>query len=492
MTAPMPPGPPPGPYAGYAVPPPAENRDRRTIIILISVLVVLLIGAVTAVVVLSGNNKAAASDVSLESNLQPGPDPYSPSVVATPPAPTTPSTTAATPTTAPAPTTTIPPYSVPPASSTGIRSYVGGQPGLYGGTRNYHSCDPERMITYLYENPAKLAAWADVEGISTTQVRSYITSLTSVLLRTDTWVTNHGYANGHATTRSAVLQAGTAVMVDTYGVPRAKCYCGNPLTPITRYYTPHYTGTPWYGWNPSTVVVIQQNITVINKITIIDIYTGRPFDRPTGTDGTTDKDPTGTTPTTTTAPSTTAVATTTTTPATTAPTTLPTVTAPPTAPPTTPPQPTDIGPWNLAAHYNLHWSTNTGTAGWNSPMDISSGHSASGTGSGNASVDGICIATGTGQTVATWNAQISFRVAITGQSDGQRFSLNASRISANLDSLTYSDETPPQVADCRRQAQAGYTSFVDGLLGNFGMSASSGATSRIGGSNTPGEVVITR
>jgi hypothetical protein len=45
-----------------------------------------------------------------------------------------------------------------------------------------------------------------------------------VLLRSDTVVTNHGFANGCSTTIPAVLQAGTAVLVDDKGVPVTKCY----------------------------------------------------------------------------------------------------------------------------------------------------------------------------------------------------------------------------------------------------------------------------
>src|SRR2546429_115073 len=72
---------------------------------------------------------------------------------------------------------------------------------------------------------------ASVEGIEPNDIATYVASLTPVILTSDTLVTNHGYANGHATTLRSVLQAGTAVMVDNTGVPRVKCNCGNPLTP---------------------------------------------------------------------------------------------------------------------------------------------------------------------------------------------------------------------------------------------------------------------
>src|SRR3954451_24161950 len=41
----------------------------------------------------------------------------------------------------------------------------------------------------------------------------------TVVLRSDTYVTNHGWNAGHVTAWPAVLQAGTAVLVDRHGNP---------------------------------------------------------------------------------------------------------------------------------------------------------------------------------------------------------------------------------------------------------------------------------
>jgi hypothetical protein len=80
-----------------------------------------------------------------------------------------------------------------------------------------------------------------------------------------------------------VLQAGTAVLVDNYGVPRARCACGNPLLPPRSVSAaPSYTGTRWPGFSPTNVTVIVKNTTVINVITIIDVNTGQPLGRKTG------------------------------------------------------------------------------------------------------------------------------------------------------------------------------------------------------------------
>jgi hypothetical protein len=50
------------------------------------------------------------------------------------------------------------------------------------------------------------------------------------VLRAATSVTDHPYTDGAFVERPAVLAAGTAVLVNSYGEPTVKCYNGNPLT----------------------------------------------------------------------------------------------------------------------------------------------------------------------------------------------------------------------------------------------------------------------
>jgi hypothetical protein len=179
------------------------------------------------------------------------------------------------------------------------------------------------MVTFLRQNPGQAAAWAGVLGIRVADIPTYVASLTPVILRSDTYVTNHGYANGRATPIPAVLQAGTAVLVDKYGFPVTKCYCGNPLTRPPTYPQPRYTGTPWGSFTPTTITIIQQTTVIIDVFTLVDPRTGAIFERPRGTDGGRDV-PTGGTSSTTT---------TTTTPTTTSTTAPATTTPPPTPPP---------------------------------------------------------------------------------------------------------------------------------------------------------------
>src|SRR3954470_5128426 len=173
----------------------------------------------------------------------------------------------------------------PPAAAstgTGPATYRGGLPGLYGGTRDYATCDAHKLINFLEHEPSKASAWAGVLAIPVTRIRTYVNRLTPVLLRTDTRVTNHGYVNGQATVIQSVLQAGTAVFVNRYGEPVIKCYCGNPLTPPVLYREPVYIGPRWTDFSTTHITIIKQSITIIDTFTLYDPDTGITFKRRAG------------------------------------------------------------------------------------------------------------------------------------------------------------------------------------------------------------------
>jgi hypothetical protein len=171
------------------------------------------------------------------------------------------------------------------SSGGGPATYSGGLPGLYGGTRNYTTCDAHKLVVFLEHNADKASAWAATLGIQTTQIRRYVSRLTPVTLRTDTRVTNHGYIGGRADAIQAVLQAGTAVFVDRYGRPVVKCYCGNPLTPPVLYAAPAYVGPLWSGFTPSHITIINQSTTIIDTFTLYDSHTGMTFPQGAGLGG---------------------------------------------------------------------------------------------------------------------------------------------------------------------------------------------------------------
>jgi hypothetical protein len=103
--------------------------------------------------------------------------------------------------------------------------------GPYGGSGSDKVCDRDKLIRFLKENPDRLREWARVLGVKPTYsaVSKYIAKLHPVTLAKDTQVTNHSFAGGRAVPFQAILQAGTAVLVDKHGRPVARCRCGNPL-----------------------------------------------------------------------------------------------------------------------------------------------------------------------------------------------------------------------------------------------------------------------
>jgi hypothetical protein len=117
-----------------------------------------------------------------------------------------------------------------PADVQGAKKVAVGS-GPFGGTGSDLVCDRELLIRSLRARPEKLRQWAGTVGISPTSeaVARYIRELTPVTLTRDARVTNHNFVNGRAVGYQAILQAGTAVLVDGDGIPRARCRCGNPL-----------------------------------------------------------------------------------------------------------------------------------------------------------------------------------------------------------------------------------------------------------------------
>lgn len=213
-------------------------------------------------------------EVFLQAADKSGPDPFTESTATD--SSTPPETPSATPTRSEPPNVT--------------RAVDGSAPGLYGGTRKVTSCDVEKQIKFLQANPTKTNAFASVLGIRSSDVAAHLRALTPVQLRMDTRVTNHGYRDGAATSYQAVLQAGTAVLVDDRGVPRVRCACGNPLKPpVALKTTPKPRGDSWPSYRPQNVVVIERSTVIINVFILYDPDRDDWFSRPSGDTGERDK-----------------------------------------------------------------------------------------------------------------------------------------------------------------------------------------------------------
>ncbi|MEO8223044.1 MAG: DUF6777 domain-containing protein [Specibacter sp.] len=106
-------------------------------------------------------------------------------------------------------------------------------------------------------------------------IGAFVATLTQVLLNSDTLVTNHGFIDGKAAPFPSVLQAGTAVLVDAGGAPRAKGNCGNPLSApeLPDLTTATVAGTPWPGYAPAQVTIVQPG-KATGTLTLVDIATG--------------------------------------------------------------------------------------------------------------------------------------------------------------------------------------------------------------------------
>jgi hypothetical protein len=74
-----------------------------------------------------------------------------------------------------------------------------------------------------------------------------------------------------------VLQAGTAVLINSYGEPTVKCYSGNPLTKPVDYQPEKVecVGAKWTSFEPTHCTYIEPTKVVIKKIVFID-HEGRP------------------------------------------------------------------------------------------------------------------------------------------------------------------------------------------------------------------------
>ncbi len=210
----------------------------------------------------------------------------------------------------PSPTSLALPTTLPtlPGSPVQVASYLGGTPGLYGGSRSKLIADKDAQLEFLRANPDKAAAfcaalnadptlrWSGGTQVTVDELAAYFAQLTPVLITRDIRVTNHGFRDGKPTARQSILQAGQYILVDVFGVPRARCECGNPLIPPVAIPTkPRYTGKPWAGFDPSVVIVVQAAAAAIESLVLIDVDTGQTFERVVGSSGGQDADRTTTT-----------------------------------------------------------------------------------------------------------------------------------------------------------------------------------------------------
>lgn len=220
---------------------------------------------------------AEAEDVLLQALAAPGPGPFTRSTARAAPSPAAP---------------TRSPGQGDGSGTRTVHRVSGAVPGLYGGTRSEAACDVERQARLLTTDQGRARAFAETANIETVQIPGYLRSLAPVVLRADTQVTNHGYSAGKATAFQAVLQAGTAVLVDSRGLPRVRCACGNPLaTPVIAKGQVTHRGERWPGYDPARILAIEPSVQPVTSLIIVDAADSTWIERTVGDDGGRDRTP---------------------------------------------------------------------------------------------------------------------------------------------------------------------------------------------------------
>jgi Tfp pilus assembly protein PilW len=80
--------------------------------------------------------------------------------------------------------------SIAPVRAGGVQP--GDTNGLYGQVGDTPSCDAQSLLANLQADSAKASAWAQALGITPADIPMFVASMSPVLLRADTAVTNHG------------------------------------------------------------------------------------------------------------------------------------------------------------------------------------------------------------------------------------------------------------------------------------------------------------
>ncbi|MCD9900951.1 hypothetical protein LUR56_15005 [Streptomyces sp. MT29] len=198
---------------------------------------------------------AEAEDVLLQPLAEPGPGPFTKSTARQ----------------APSPSAAPSPQEGDGSATRTVHRVSGAVPGLYGGVRSDASCDVEQQARLLTADQDKARAFAEEAGIEAVQIPGYLRSLTPVTLRADTQVTNHGYSAGSVTAFQAVLQAGTAVLVDSKGLPRVRCACGNPLErPVIAKGQVTHRGERWAGYDPARILAVDPGVKPLTSLIIVN------------------------------------------------------------------------------------------------------------------------------------------------------------------------------------------------------------------------------
>lgn len=177
-----------------------------------------------------------------------------------------------------------------PCGSAGVRVgsdvLVGTTPGVYGASRSGEVCDVAALRSQLEEDARVAEAWAMALGVEPAAAGGYIDGLTPVVVLRDTAVMDHLLITGRIVPRSAVLERGTAVLVDPKGVPRVRCVSGSPLrtaAPIPSGVV--VEGAVWDGFSLSQLQTLPAALQPTGQFVLVDVETGLALHRASGING---------------------------------------------------------------------------------------------------------------------------------------------------------------------------------------------------------------
>ncbi len=163
---------------------------------------------------------------------------------------------------------------------------LGTTPGTYGGVRSGDVCDVSALVRALTGNLVVGTAWSAAHSVDVSEIEQFIGALTPVVLLRDTLVTDHGFDNGRIHSEQAVLERGTAVLVDRTGTPRVRCISGSPLRrPQSVVASVVVVGDAWHGFSLTAVSNVPPARAAASRFLLVDIRSGRPLLRQAGAAG---------------------------------------------------------------------------------------------------------------------------------------------------------------------------------------------------------------
>jgi hypothetical protein len=164
-----------------------------------------------------------------------------------------------------------------------VTVFAGSTPGVYGATSAGEVCDAGALVAALDAVPVVADSWATVHGLHADEIEDFVAATTPVVLLRDTAVTDHGYDGIAVYPRAAVLQRGTAVLVDGRGSPVVRCLSGSPLLgPRALPVVPEIVGPVWEGFSADLVTDLPPAIRDVSEFVLLDVRSGIPIRRAPG------------------------------------------------------------------------------------------------------------------------------------------------------------------------------------------------------------------